>query len=95
MAHPQKELLSGVLRDVSRSFYLTLHLLPGPVRTQIGLAYLLARTTDTIADTELVPLEQRLQCLQDLRERILGSRVGRESHLPSDQKGRRDACPTF
>jgi farnesyl-diphosphate farnesyltransferase len=63
-----------LLRDVSRSFYLTLQLLPGPVRPQIGLAYLLARTTDTIADTELVPLEQRLQSLQDLRERIQGQR---------------------
>jgi farnesyl-diphosphate farnesyltransferase len=72
MAHPQKELLTSLLRDVSRSFYLTLHLLPRQVRSQIGLAYLLARTTDTIADTELVPLEQRLQALQDLRERILG-----------------------
>jgi len=37
----------------------------------IGLAYLLARTTDTIADTELVPLEQRLEALKRLRERIL------------------------
>jgi farnesyl-diphosphate farnesyltransferase len=43
------------------------------VRPQIGLAYLLARTTDTIADTELVPLEQRLDALHKLRERILGS----------------------
>jgi farnesyl-diphosphate farnesyltransferase len=72
MPNPHKELLSGLLRDVSRSFYLTLHLLPGQVRAQIGLAYLLARTTDTIADTELVPLEQRLQTLQDLRARIVG-----------------------
>jgi farnesyl-diphosphate farnesyltransferase len=72
MAQPQKALLSGLLRDVSRSFYLTLHFLPRPVRSQIGLAYLLARTTDTIADTELVPLEQRLQALQDLQGRILG-----------------------
>jgi farnesyl-diphosphate farnesyltransferase len=74
MAHTQKELLSGLLKEVSRSFYLTLRLLPGQVRRQIGLAYLLARTTDTIADTELVPLEQRLQSLQDLRARILGLR---------------------
>jgi len=73
MAHAQKELLTDLLKDVSRSFYLTLRLLPGPVRPQIGLAYLLARTTDTIADTGLVPLEQRLQSLQDLRARILGT----------------------
>jgi farnesyl-diphosphate farnesyltransferase len=46
--------------------------LPAAVRPQIGLAYLLARTTDTIADTEIVPLAQRLDALQKLRERILG-----------------------
>jgi farnesyl-diphosphate farnesyltransferase len=74
MPHPQKELLSDLLRDVSRSFYLTLRLLPGQVRPQIGLAYLLARTTDTIADTELVPVEQRLQTLGDLSDRIAGRR---------------------
>jgi len=72
MARAQKELLSQLLKEVSRSFYLTLRVLPGAIRPQIGLAYLLARTTDTIADTDLVPLEQRLQALQALRERILG-----------------------
>ena len=67
-----KELLSSILRDVSRSFYLTLRVLPRSVRTPIGLAYLLARTTDTIADTALVAPEQRLEALQRLRERIQG-----------------------
>jgi farnesyl-diphosphate farnesyltransferase len=70
----RKELLSALLKDVSRSFYKTLRLLPASVRPQIGLAYLLARTTDTIADTELVAPEQRLQDLQALRDRILGLR---------------------
>src|SRR6185437_14481234 len=32
----------------------------------------LARTTDTIADTEIVSVDQRLQLLQALRQRILG-----------------------
>jgi farnesyl-diphosphate farnesyltransferase len=63
---------AGLLRDVSRSFYLTLRVLPAKIRPQIGLAYLLARTTDTVADTELVPLAERLQALAGLRERILG-----------------------
>jgi farnesyl-diphosphate farnesyltransferase len=62
-----------LLKATSRSFYLTLRVLPGAIRHQVSLAYLLARTTDTIADTELVPLEQRLQALQKLRERILGT----------------------
>jgi farnesyl-diphosphate farnesyltransferase len=64
--------LNELLRATSRSFYLTLRVLPAAVRPQIGLAYLLARTTDTIADTEIVPLDQRLDALQKLRERILG-----------------------
>ena len=66
------ELLTRLLKQVSRSFYLTLRVLPRAIRPQIGLAYLLARTTDTIADTELIPLEQRLEALRKLWERILG-----------------------
>jgi farnesyl-diphosphate farnesyltransferase len=66
---------TALLKGVSRSFYLTLRVLPGKVRPQIGIAYLLARTTDTIADTELVPVEERLGALHALRERILGRRT--------------------
>ena len=64
--------LQQLLKETSRSFYLTLRVLPGAIRPQIGLAYLLARTTDTIADTEIVPLDQRLDALQKLCGRILG-----------------------
>jgi farnesyl-diphosphate farnesyltransferase len=64
--------LNSLLQATSRSFYLTLRVLPSAVRPQIGLAYLLARTTDTIADTEILPLAQRLEALKHLRERILG-----------------------
>ncbi len=64
--------LTDLLKATSRSFYLTLRVLPAAVRPQIGLAYLLARTTDTIADTEILPVAQRLEALQKLRERILG-----------------------
>jgi len=67
------KLLTGLLKTTSRSFYLTLRVLPGAIRPQIGLAYLLARTSDTIADTEIVPLDQRLDALHKLRDRILGS----------------------
>src|SRR5215469_8141247 len=70
-------LLGPLLREVSRSFYKTLRVLPGRIRSQIGLAYLLARTTDTVADTGLVPLERRLQALHQLRQRILGANTSR------------------
>ena len=74
MAPPPDKQLMGLLKDVSRSFYLTLRVLPGTIRPQIGLAYLLARTTDTIADTDFVPPDQRLGALDQLRRRILGTR---------------------
>jgi farnesyl-diphosphate farnesyltransferase len=72
----QRELLGDLLRGVSRSFYLTLRVLPPAIRPQIGVAYLLARTTDTIADTDVLPVERRLAALEDLRQRILGKRPG-------------------
>ena len=62
-----------LLKATSRSFYLTLRVLPAAVRSQIGLAYLLARTTDTIADTEILPVSQRLAALRLLAERIAGT----------------------
>ena len=65
-------LLTALLRDVSRSFYLTLRVLPSRVRPQIGLAYLLARATDTIADTKIVPVDQRVEALERLRSFIAG-----------------------
>lgn len=65
--------LDGLLKETSRSFYLTLRVLPSRIRPQIGMAYLLARTTDTIADTEIIPVAERLNALQTLRERILGA----------------------
>jgi len=63
--------LFPLLKSVSRSFYLTLRILPAPVRRQIGLAYLLARATDTIADTEALPVDRRLVALGELRAKIL------------------------
>lgn len=68
--------LTHLLREVSRSFYLTLRMLPGAVRTQIGFAYLLARATDTIADTEVIPPEQRLAALARLRDSLLATHPG-------------------
>src|SRR5206468_357177 len=54
------DLLGDLLRQVSRSFYLSLAVLPGPLREPIGLAYLLARAADTVADTRLIKCEGRL-----------------------------------
>lgn len=68
-AQTETDFLS-LLREVSRSFYLTLRVLPSPIRPQIGLAYLLARATDTVADTGAVPAERRVAALRMLADRI-------------------------
>src|SRR5262245_17785026 len=70
---PKKEHPLALLKDVSRSFYLTLRVLPSSIRPQIGLAYRLARSSDTIADTQLVSVENRLAALRALRQRIAGT----------------------
>lgn len=68
----RKRLLGDLLRGVSRSFYLTLRVLPGDLRIPIGLAYLLARAADTIADTRLLPSEDRLSYLLEFRAQVEG-----------------------
>src|SRR5262245_16081375 len=69
------DLLGPLLRDVSRSFYLSLAILPGEVREPVGLAYLLARASDTVADTRLIPRRDRLQHLAALRRAYAGESV--------------------
>src|SRR5580658_10005774 len=54
------ELGGPLLASVSRSFYLSIRLLPRKLRAPVGLAYLLARASDTIADSADVPVETRL-----------------------------------
>ncbi|MEC5404190.1 squalene/phytoene synthase family protein [Paraburkholderia sp. MPAMCS5] len=73
MPNPTRAFLLGpLLKGVSRSFYLTLRILPAGMRDPIGLAYLLARAADTIADTSLIAPERRLQLLLSLRDQVNG-----------------------
>jgi farnesyl-diphosphate farnesyltransferase len=74
MPNPDRAFLLGpLLKGVSRSFYLTLSILPAGMRDPVGLAYLLARAADTIADTALIPPEQRLALLLSLRAQVNGA----------------------
>ena len=59
----RRRLMRATLRDVSRSFYLSIRALPGGLREPVGLAYLLARAADTIADTALLRPDDRLRLL--------------------------------
>ncbi|HYG77135.1 MAG TPA: phytoene/squalene synthase family protein [Planctomycetota bacterium] len=68
--HGREYLLGELLKNVSRSFYLTLRVLPRGLRAPIGLGYLLARAADTIADTQLVLPAQRLEHLLSFRAQV-------------------------
>ena len=78
------DLVGDLLRRVSRSFYLSLAILPRPLREPIGLAYLLARASDTVADTRLVPRAERLRHLATLRAAYAGE--------PADTSAPARAC---
>lgn len=64
---------AALLRDVSRSFYLTLRWLPEPMRPAISVGYLLARASDSVADTSTAPAEQRRAVLALMRRAVAGT----------------------
>lgn len=87
MASPDATLL----RDVSRSFYLSLRVLPGPMRSSVSLAYLLARASDTLADTAEVPAAERLELLDGfIAEMEGGSAAWREDLSGFSSRQRHD-----
>lgn len=77
------DLRGPLLRDVSRSFFLSIRILPRALRDPIALAYLLARATDTVADTSEVPVAERLNALPQLSAAISGGELTNVEHLRS------------
>jgi len=73
MSAGREELRGPVLRSVSRSFYLSLRFLPETLRDPLSLAYLLARATDTLADTAETPAALRMEALRDVSTAIQGA----------------------
>jgi farnesyl-diphosphate farnesyltransferase len=66
----QSEAATTILKNVSRSFYLSLRLLPRGMRDGASLGYLLARTSDTIADTANIPVNDRISLLDDYERSV-------------------------
>lgn len=60
----RKKNFDRLLAGVSRSFYLSLRLLPGGMRASVGLGYLLARATDTLADSGEASPEERVRAIR-------------------------------
>ena len=72
-AHGARWLQTALLRSVSRSFYLSIRFLPAQLREPIALAYLLARTTDTVADAAQISRSVRMDTLKLLSDAIQGT----------------------
>jgi farnesyl-diphosphate farnesyltransferase len=69
-----------LLKPVSRSFYISIRLLPRALRKPVALAYLLARTSDTIADSNCADVEKRIELLDRFARAIAGKAeaIGKE-----------------
>lgn len=77
MREKNLDLFGEILKRVSRTFYLSLTVLPKDLRRPIGLAYLFARAADTIADTRLISREKRLEYLELFRAEVRGNAASR------------------
>ena len=67
-----RRLRGSILRSVSRSFYVSVRLLPRRLREPVALGYLLARSTDTVADTIEISPAIRAEKLAVLSRAIQG-----------------------
>lgn len=74
-------LTTGVLKEVSRSFYLSLRFLPSGFRDPVSLGYLLARASDTLADAGNLSLPRRRQLLAGFGEWVKG---GKPVEMPDE-----------
>lgn len=62
--------IGRLLKAHARTFALTLGLLPKPLRDPLGIAYLLARASDTIADMGRLERRQRIAILEALENSL-------------------------
>ena len=56
--------LETILKNTSRTLYLSVQVLPRKIRPAFSVAYLLCRYADTIADTPILPAERRLHWIK-------------------------------
>lgn len=87
--------MHSLLKRVSRSFHLSLRLLPGSVRPTLNLAYLLARASDSIADAAAVPREIRHRLLGGLPGSWPHGQVRDLSSLPDGEQELLQALPSL
>lgn len=67
------DLTGELLKAVSRSFYLTIKWLPSEMRPAVALGYMLARATDSVADTSTADPARRVHALKAMGAAVAGT----------------------
>lgn len=87
--------LKRILKDVSRTLYLSINILPPSVRTQMAMGYLLARTMDTLVDCPGIAPADKLEMLSLFRglggktnSWALGAKIKLAATRPADPRER-------
>jgi farnesyl-diphosphate farnesyltransferase len=63
--------LQDLLEKTSRTFALSIPLLPEPTRSEVSIAYLLFRIIDTLEDATYWPPRQRVEALEQMRQLLI------------------------
>ena len=104
-ARNERYLLGPLLKATSRSFYLSLCILPPRMRRSASLAYLLARAADTLADSWGGEASRRRVLVEEFRDALDSTATGispayalpplPECLSPSERTLLRHICPAF
>jgi farnesyl-diphosphate farnesyltransferase len=73
--------LEDLLENTSRTFALSIPVLPEPTRRQVMIAYLLFRIADTFEDAAHWPPEKRIEALDEFRDLLADFSSGKVSRL--------------
>jgi len=92
MEKRERALLSGdiksILKNVARTLYLSVKIMPEPVKTSMGMGYLLCRVMDTVVDNPGIGAGDKLEILRLMRgldkpanaDQVLGKVSGLAQH---------------
>ena len=77
-----------LLKNTSRSLYLSVQALPAKMRPAFSIAYLLCRYADTIADTSLLPANRRIFWVKKFPQMILEQNPQEIKQLAAEISGK-------
>lgn len=82
--------IETLLKNTSRSLYLSVQALPSSMRPAFGIAYLLCRYADTISDTSIIPPARRLYWTERFPQLLVEQSEAEITALASEIAGSSD-----